>query len=116
MRQEAYDRYVVSGGAQPPSPQSAHAFASNVLITAKNVQVAARLRNLYAHLLENHYIDSIVGFDRAVLGTFARDVLRRIRDSDPSWEEMVPAPVAAAIKKRRLFGYTEPAPRPAAAS
>lgn len=109
MRQEAYDRYMVSGGAQPPAPQSAHAFAANVLITAKNVQVADHLRNLYAHLLENHYIDCIVGFDREVLGTFSRDVLRRIRESDPSWEQMVPGPVAAAIKRRRLFGYSEPA-------
>lgn len=110
MRQEAYDRYLNSGGVQPPSPQAAHAFAANVLITAKNVQVADHLRNLYAHLLENHYIDSIVGFDRNVLGTFSRDVLRRLRENDPSWEEMVPSPVAAAIKKRRLFGYAEPAP------
>jgi hypothetical protein len=107
MRQEAYDRYVVSGGAQPPSPQAAHAFAANVLITAKNVQVADHLRNLYAHLLENHYIDCIVGFDREVLGTFSRDVLRRIREADPSWEQMVPPSVAAAIKRRRLFGYAE---------
>jgi hypothetical protein len=109
MRQEAYDRYAGSGGAQPPAPAAAHAFAANVLITAKNVQVADHLRNLYAHLLENHYIDCIVGFDREVLGTFSRDVLRRIRESDPTWEQMVPPSVAAAIKKRRLFGYTEPA-------
>ncbi len=108
MRQEAYDRYLGSGGAQPPAPAAAHAFAANVLITAKNVQVADHLRNLYAHLLENHYIDCIVGFDREVLGTFSRDVLRRIRDSDPTWEQMVPPSVAAAIKKRRLFGYAEP--------
>ena len=116
MRQEAYDRYVVSGGFQPPPPQAAHAFAASVLITAKNVQVADHLRNLYAHLLENHYIDSIVGFDREVLGTFSSDILRRIREADPSWETMVPAPVAGAIKRRRLFGYTDPVAPPVAAA
>ena len=73
------------------------------------MHVAPHLLNLYAHLLENHYIDSIVGFDSNVLGIFSRDVLARIRDRDPSWEQMVPASVATAIKKRRLFGYTEPA-------
>jgi len=109
MRQEAYDRYVVSGGTQPPLPQSAQGFAASVLITAKNVQVADHLRNLYAHLLENHYIDSIVGFDQRVLGIFSGDVLRRIRESDPTWEEMVPAPVAAAVRRRKLFGCTAPA-------
>ncbi|HVS50907.1 MAG TPA: TonB-dependent receptor [Opitutaceae bacterium] len=105
MRQEAYDRYLNSGVAGHGSVAS-HAFASNVLITAKNVHVADHLSNLYAHLLENHYIDCIVGFDREILGIFSRDVLGRIRDGDPTWETMVPASVATAIKKRSLFGYT----------
>jgi len=107
MRQEAYDRYLSTGGVMPPGSHVAHAFAANVMITARNVQVASHLRNLYDHLLENHYIDCIVGFDREVLGTFSRDVLSRIRDHDPSWEKLVPAGVATAIKKRRLFGYSE---------
>ncbi len=106
MRQEAYDRYLASGVAAAPGSHVAHAFASSVLITAKNVQVADHLRNLYAHLLENHYIDCIVGFDPEVLAIFSRDVLQRIRDADPSWERMVPPSVAVAIKSRKLFGYT----------
>src|SRR5687768_15845048 len=111
MRQEAYDRYLTTGGVPSGSSQLGHAFAANVLITAKNVHVADHLRNLYDHLLENHYIDCITGFDAAVLGIFSRDVLARIRDNDPTWETMVPPSVASAIKKRRLFGYVE---RPAA--
>jgi hypothetical protein len=104
MKQEAYDRYVA--GASPANGTAAHAFANSVLITAKNVQVAPHLQNLYAHLLENRYLDSIVGFDREILGVFSRDVLARIKSGDATWEKMVPAPVAAAIKKRGLFGYT----------
>ena len=102
MRQDAYDRYISN---VTPHANVSHAFASNVLITAKNAQVSDRLRNLYDHLLENHYIACIVGFDDQVLGVFSRDVLGRIRDGDPAWEQMVPASVAAAIKKRKLFGY-----------
>jgi hypothetical protein len=105
MRQEAYDRYLASGENAPPGSIASHAFASNVLITAKNVHVVDNLRNLYDHLMENHYIDCIVGFDRDILHIFSRDVLRRIKEGDPTWETMVPAPVAAAIKKRGLFGY-----------
>src|SRR5207248_1398929 len=105
MRQEAYDRYLNTGGVAAPGSVASHAFASNVLITAKNVHVADRLSNLYAHLLENHYIDSIVGFDRDILNIFSREVLRKIKDRDPTWQEMVPAPVVEAIKKRSLFGY-----------
>ncbi len=108
MRQEAYDRYLSSGGAAPPGSVAGHAFSTSVLITAKNVHIAPHLRNLYDHLLENHYIDCITGFDREVLGVFSRDVMTRIRDRDASWEQMVPPSVAAAIKQRRLFGYTPP--------
>jgi hypothetical protein len=108
MRQEAYDRYRTNGGVPSPGSHVGHAFAANVLITAKNVHVADHLRNLYDHLMENHYIDCITGFDPDVLGIFSRDVLARIRESDPTWETMVPPGVAAAIKRRNLFGYVNP--------
>jgi hypothetical protein len=108
MRQDAYDRYLATGAPEGAASRHPHAFAANVLINAKNVQVADNLRNLYAHLLENHYIDCIVGYDAEILGIFSRDVLQRLKDNDPTWEQLVPATVATAIKKRRLFGYTPP--------
>jgi hypothetical protein len=86
-----------------PGNVNAHAFAANVLINSRNVLVVDHLRNLYDHLLENHYIDSIVGFNPDILNIFSRDVLQRIKAKDPSWEKMVPTPVAEAIKKRGLF-------------
>jgi hypothetical protein len=111
MRQDAYDKYLTTGQTTSvPSATGSHSFAAGVLINAKNVQVVDHLRNLYNHLLENHYIDTIVGFDRDILHIFSRDVLRRIKESDPTWEQMVPASVVAAIKKRGLFGYTAPIP------
>src|SRR5581483_1974229 len=105
MRQEAYERYLSTGGIATPGSVASHAFASGVLITAKNVHVDDHLTNLYAHLVENHYIDCISGFDHDILGIFSRDVLRRIKEGDPTWEKMVPATVASAIKRRSLFGY-----------
>jgi hypothetical protein len=120
MRQDAYDRYLPGGpvGLEPPAPGTVpdHSFAASVLINAKNVQVVAHLRNLYNHLLENHYLECIVGFDQSVLHIFSRDVLRRIQERDATWEQMVPTAVAAAIKRRGLFGCTsQPLPAPAAA-
>jgi hypothetical protein len=106
MRQETYDRYIAK--VQAPAAQGAsasHSFAANVLINVRNMNVSDHLRNLYDHLLENHYIDSLVGFDPACLKIFSRDVLRRIKDRDTSWETMVPQPVVVAIKQRGLFGY-----------
>ncbi|MEO6245521.1 MAG: TonB-dependent receptor [Opitutaceae bacterium] len=113
MRQDAYDRYLSKESVHGAGSIIGHPFAASVLITAKNVHVADRLRNLYDYLLENHYIDCIVGFDQHVLGVFSRDVLGRIRDSDSTWEAMVPVGVAAAIKRRRLFGYIPPGDAPA---
>jgi hypothetical protein len=107
MRQAAYSHYLATGQAEDSSDSNdgMHSFSNDVLVHAKNVQVSAHLRNLYAHLLENHYIDSISGFDPSILHIFSREVLRRIGEHDASWEVMVPTAVATAIKKRQLFGY-----------
>jgi hypothetical protein len=102
MREEAYERYIVDFNGTGTSVRS---FASNVLINAKNVRIADHLSSLYAHLLENHYIESIVGSDTNILNIFSRDVLKKIKDNDLLWETMVPVPVADAIKRRGLFGH-----------
>ena len=102
MRKQAYERYLLDSSAVEASTDT---FASNVLINAKNVRIVDHLSNLYAHLLENHYIDSIVGFDANIDHIFSRDVLKKIRDHDLSWQEMVPRSVAEAIKRRALFGH-----------
>jgi hypothetical protein len=108
MRQDVFSRYLADAdsrdGAKPP--MSTNSFASNILITAKNVQVTQRLQNLYTHLLENHYIDCMVGYDENVGNVFSRDELKKIKENEPDWEKYVPAPVAGIIKKRNLFGYS----------
>ncbi len=106
MRQEAYDSYLATGNpAAGKSPTGENSFASNVLITARNAKVSDHLRSLYEHLLQNNYLECITGYDPTVLNTFSRDVLYRIQHNDPTWERMVPYPVADAIKRLRLFGY-----------
>ncbi|HVT74250.1 MAG TPA: TonB-dependent receptor [Lacunisphaera sp.] len=116
MRQDAYDRYLASGHpASPVTHVPSHAFASGIMITARNLQVSDRLRNLYAHLLENHNIDCIVGCNPDYLNIFSRDVLQRIKSGDPTWETMVPPKVAEFIKERRLLGYSPKPPETAAA-
>ena len=105
MRQDVFSRYIAGDVDACPLPPSRHPSVSNVMISAKNLQVAPRLQNLYQHLLENHYIECAVGFDQGVSDIFSRDELRKIRCHDPAWERMVPEPVAKIIKERGLFGY-----------
>jgi hypothetical protein len=79
--------------------------ATGSLITAGNLRVAPNLRHLYAYMVENLYIQGIRDFNEACLPILSRDVLAKIRQADPSWEQMVPPQVAALIKDRKLFGY-----------
>ena len=104
MRHDAYDLY---NSRTPESGLRDHEFAPDALITAKNVKIGPHLAGLYAHLHENHYIEPIVGFDPNILKICSREVLKKIQQKDPLWEDMVPIPVAEAIKRRGLFGYSD---------
>jgi hypothetical protein len=113
MRKAAYDRYCQSAGAARPAPSpasSAHRLATEVWINANNLQVEMHLRNLYAHLLENHYIAPMAGYDPSIMDIFSRDVLKMIQHGEPGWEKMVPEKVAAIIRDRHLFGFHAPQP------
>jgi hypothetical protein len=80
---------------------------SGRLETAGNIEMNGALDGLYRHLVERGKIRQLDNFDERVLHIFSRDVLRRIKDGDASWEEMVPGEIAAVIKGRRFFGYRE---------
>jgi len=77
------------------------------LITAGNLRVAPHLRHLYAYLVENRLIENVRDYNESYLHIFSRDVLKRLRAGDATWETMVPREVADLIKKRKLLGYTE---------
>jgi hypothetical protein len=82
--------------------------ASGQLTTVQNFKLAdSHLQHLYAYLVEQGRIKQLDNFDESILSIFSRDVLKRIKNEDCSWEAMVPAEVAAMIKKHRYFGYRE---------
>ncbi len=81
--------------------------ATGSLITAGNLRVAPHLRHLYAYLVENRMIESVRDYDERLLSVFSREVLKRIRCGDASWEAMVPPAAALVIRERRLLGYVD---------
>lgn len=83
--------------------------ATQELVTSENIPMPDELKNLYRHLVDRGRIRQLDNFDRSVLHIFSRDVLRRIKEHDASWEEMVPREIAETIKARRFFGWREPA-------
>ncbi|MEO7036458.1 MAG: TonB-dependent receptor [Polyangiaceae bacterium] len=79
--------------------------ATNTLTTVENLAVAADLRKLFGHLVDRECIVQLENFDRSILHIFSRDALKRIKAGDPTWQDMVPPPIAEVIRKRGLFGY-----------
>jgi hypothetical protein len=74
-------------------------------LTVENFPVPPHLRHLYAHLVENRYIQALRKFDAQLLPIRSQDVLTKIKSGDASWEQLVPPPIVAIIKRDRLFGY-----------
>src|ERR1700682_1558493 len=81
--------------------------STGLLSTVQNIRMPGDLHSLYCHLVERGRIKQLDNFDESVLHIFSRDVLRRIKEEDPSWETMVPPEIAEVIKHRRFFGYRE---------
>src|ERR1700681_127255 len=89
MRRGAYNRYCQAAPTNRPTSGlgiSEHPLAMDVWINATNLQVELHLRNLYAHLLENHHLAQIVGFDPGAMNIFSRDILAKVHAGETGWE------------------------------
>ncbi|MCA9126324.1 MAG: hypothetical protein KDB22_04525 [Planctomycetales bacterium] len=78
---------------------------SGELMTCHNLKIAPELEKLFGYLIDRGGINSIENYDESCLKIFSRDVLRKIKDGDSDWENMVPTPVADVIKSKSYFGY-----------
>jgi hypothetical protein len=78
---------------------------SGALVTAKTFPVPPRLQHLYAHLLENGFIQDIGSFNRELLPIRHLEALARLQAGDPIWEQWVPPKLVEIIKREQLFGY-----------
>jgi hypothetical protein len=79
--------------------------ATNTLTTADNLQVAPQLRKLFEYLMDSGCIEQIDDFHEEYLSIFSREILKKIKVGDPSWESMVPLGVAEVIKRQSFFDY-----------
>jgi hypothetical protein len=73
--------------------------------TAEGFEAPPHLRHLYAHLVENHFVESIRNYTPEFLPIYSGDVLAKIKSGDGSWEKLVPRPIAEVIKAKGLFGW-----------
>ena len=82
---------------------------SGDLITSDNLELPEDLRKLYGYLQSRGGINTLDNYDPNCLDIFSRDVLKRIKSGDDSWERMVPESVADVIKSKHYFDY-KPSP------
>lgn len=78
------------------------------LTTVQSLEVAGNLRKLYEYLVDRGCIEQLENFRREYLSILSREILKRIKACDASWEEMVPSCVAEVIKRNAFFEYQPP--------
>src|SRR5580698_3234471 len=78
--------------------------ASNEIHTVLQAPIPPPWNHLRDLLLEIGRLVPIHAYDESLLSIQTPEVLERIQRQDPSWEALVPAVVAEAIKTKNLFG------------
>ncbi|MCB0670245.1 MAG: TonB-dependent receptor [Saprospiraceae bacterium] len=78
---------------------------NNVLYKVNNFNIKPAQEELYGYLVTCGLIRQLSQYDESLLNIFSRDVLKRIRDNDASWKQMVPPEICTTIIERRFFGY-----------
>ena len=78
---------------------------TTALKTVVTHEVAPKLRKLYAYLVESGCIEQLDGFHEEYLSIFSREILKKIKVGDSTWEAMVPLGVAEVIKRQSFFDY-----------
>jgi len=78
--------------------------ASNEIHTVLQAPIPPPWNHLRDLLLEIGRLVPIHTYDESLLSIHTPEVLERIQRQDPTWEAMVPAVVAEAIKTKNLFG------------
>jgi hypothetical protein len=79
--------------------------ASGKIYTVETVSLPSPWQQLRDILLELDRLKPIRRYNESYLKIFPQDVLAKIQRHDPSWEDMVPPLVAAAIRANNLFSY-----------
>lgn len=77
---------------------------SGHVTTVDNFAIAPHLQHLYAHLVQNRFIVGVEPSDHNLLPIRGQEVLQMICRRDPAWEQLVPPPIVALIKRDGLFG------------
>ena len=79
------------------------------LFTVENLEVPPHLRHLYAHLVENKFIENIASYNADALKIYSSEVLAKIHAGDEALSKLIPPPIFEVIKAKKLFGWGQKA-------
>ena len=77
------------------------------LTTIENLEVAPSQRHLYAHLVENKFIEDITGYNAQALKIYSSELLAKIHSGDESLAQLIPPQIFEVIKAKKLFGWEQ---------
>lgn len=77
------------------------------ILTTKNISIRQDLQHLYHYLLSSKKILDIHDFRAQKLSIFSQDVIKKIENGEPDWEDMVPNLIGKIIKRKNMFGYSK---------
>jgi hypothetical protein len=77
------------------------------VLTIESYCPADTTKHLFHYLRESGSIETVHRHGAELSPFSSRDVLKKLRANDPTWEDLVPLAVADIIKERKLFGYGE---------
>ncbi|NDH54543.1 MAG: hypothetical protein EBY24_21810, partial [Betaproteobacteria bacterium] len=80
------------------------------ITTIENLEVMPHLRHLFAHLVENRFIENITSYNAGALNIYSSEVLAKIHSGDESLSRLIPAPIFERIKAKQLFGWKQKVP------
>jgi hypothetical protein len=69
--------------------------------------VVPHLRHLYAHLVENKFIENIANYNADALKIYSGEVLAKIHSGDEALSKLIPPPIFEVIKAKKLFGWQQ---------
>jgi len=77
----------------------------NEIICSRNVVLDKKMQDLFEYFKRDGRFVDLEDYDKELIETYNRELIRKIQTGEPGWEKYVPVKIAEQIKMGNLFGY-----------
>jgi len=85
-----------------------HNHETGEVTNSDNLKVHPRMKELYKFFKYNGKLVDITDYDDTIMDIFSREILQKIQDGEPGWEDKLPELIPEMIKENNFFGYKTP--------